>query len=183
MSLKEYAEREICLAGMSGESWNECRCSHRIMELVIAFAAGEHSGGSAAATLSMLESTGWKQARKGCSPGSTGPVADVVNTFASQDYTNDSNDEFVFTRFLHLARFKPLGPGGNTDPGQFKPTVEFANDVTEYCDMRGSKQIVYQSTRKPGVFSADSGKTWYDLDDPDWAHPLGCTPTPMPRKT
>lgn len=177
MSLKDYALRELELAGFC----NESPVPARVMELIEAFRASGHSGGSAGATLAILKSIGWERART-TEMQHDGPVQAVIDVFSRQryGYESDANAGVVFEVFLHLAQFRPLGPGGSTDLKDFVPTVETSNDVTEYCDMRGSTQIVYQSARKPGVFSADSGKTWYDLDRPAWACPEGCTPTPMP---
>ncbi len=176
MSLKEFAEREIALAGMCGEAWNESQIAPRIMELIEAFRAGEHSGGSAGATIAILRSTGWERARhQETHLGIDGPVARVLRTFHAQEFQQHEDMKFAWKVFLHLAQFRPLGLYGNTDPASFRPTIEFANDVTAYCDTDGTHTI-YQSTRNPAVFSADSGKTWYDLDLPEWSHPPGCTP-------
>jgi hypothetical protein len=170
MSLKEYAERELKLSGAEAPS--------RVMELVNAFRAAGHSGGSAGATLAILRGIGWEQART-TELQHDGPVQDVIDVFSKQVYEG-GQARIAFEIFLHVAAYKPLGAGGSTNLEDFVPAVKDAMDVTEYCDTKGSKQAVLQSTRKPGVFSADSGKTWYDIDRPGWAYPKGCTPTPMP---
>jgi hypothetical protein len=173
--LSGYARRELELSGLcSGDS----QIPGRVMELIEAFRAAGHSGGSAGATLAILGGIGWEEART-TEKQHDGPVQDVVNVFSKQVYEGD-DARTAFEIFLHLASWKPLGAGGSTDLSDFVPAVNEANDVSEYCDMAGSTQTIYQSTRKSSVFSADSGATWYDIDRPDWAHPAGCTPTPMP---
>jgi hypothetical protein len=181
MSLREFASKEICLSGMAGEAWNESGLSHRIMELIVEFASYGHSGGSAFATLSILEGLGYKGALERPMSLSQGPVEGVVALFKRQDYKRPEDAEFAFTRFLHLARWRPLGPGGDLDPATFAPSVEFAVDVSEHFD-RGAKSTIFQSSRKATVFSEDSGKTWYDIDNPNWSYPKDCTPYRRPNR-
>ena len=54
--------------------------------------------------------------------------------------------------FHTVSQFKPLG--------EFFPTIKDSMDV----DGKGTRQ----SCRKSTVFSRDGGKTWYDIDDPNY---------------
>jgi hypothetical protein len=108
-ALVHYARDELKRAGMfdhdadySGE------IGDAVMELVRVFASQEHSGGSQAATLALLEK---------------------------------------------LLRFQPLTP--------------LTSDPDEWMDVSDASggNPMWQSRRKPSVFSKDGGQTWYDLDD------------------
>lgn len=113
--LYKHASREICLCGMAGEAWNDKQLPHKVLELVAAFSAGEHSGGSACVTIAMLKALGWKEARIcGAAHNGSGPVQSVIEVFASQSYVKTEDATFVWEVFLHLVQWKPLGPGGDT---------------------------------------------------------------------
>ena len=78
-------------------------------------------------------------------------VLELMRTFSKQGHSGMSA---AITRelFNTVSQFKPLG--------DFYPTIKDSMDV----DGKG----LLQSTRKSSVFSKDGGKTWYDLDDPDY---------------
>ena len=76
-------------------------------------------------------------------------VIALLDLFASQGHSGGSA-AVTIDLFSRLAKFENLSPLSDKPEEWFKPE----DDVE-----------LWQSKRKPSVFSKDGGKTWYDLDD------------------
>jgi hypothetical protein len=75
-------------------------------------------------------------------------VLDLVRTFAAQGHSGGSAMQTI-ALFTHLAKYQTLTP--------------LTADKDEW-NLVGSG--MWQSRRKPSVFSGDGGKTWYCIDKP-----------------
>ncbi len=80
---------------------------------------------------------------------------DIIRVFAKQGHSGGSA-AITIAVIEKLMRYKPLTLLTS------KPDEWF--DVSE-----ASGKPMWQSKRQPSVFSANGGKTWYDLDAPDKA--------------
>ncbi len=79
-------------------------------------------------------------------------VLELVKVFAKQGHSGFSAHQ-TLRIFNEVASYKPLTPIG-------KSKDEWMN----VSDM--SSEPMWQNTRRSTTFSRDSGKTWYDIDDP-----------------
>jgi len=83
-------------------------------------------------------------------------VMDLIQLFADQGHSGHSA---YLTRelFNKLANWDVLSPLTD-DPSEWNLVAEDQSPLGE---------TVWQSRRKPSVFSKDGGKTWYDIDNVD----------------
>jgi hypothetical protein len=90
-------------------------------------------------------------------------VMELIEKFSEQGHSGGSA-QIVSDLFNRLSRFGILNPMKNP------------METGEYIDHSEiSSGPMFQSTRKSTVFSADGGKTWYDLDKraPWWKRLFG----------
>lgn len=80
-------------------------------------------------------------------------VMELVEVFSKQGHSGASSAVTLGVLDM-LLRFQPLTPL-TSNPDEW-------NDVSEL-----SGEPMWQSRRKPSVFSKDGGQTWYDLDAKD----------------
>ena len=80
-------------------------------------------------------------------------VMELVEVFAKQGHSGASA-WLVRNLFEKVTSYEPLTPL-SSDPDEW-------HDVSE-----GAGRPMWQSKRKPTVFSNDGGQTWYDIDEVD----------------
>jgi hypothetical protein len=80
-------------------------------------------------------------------------VIELVEKFAAQGHSGFSAS-LVLSAFDKVARFEPLTPL-TSNPDEWMNISEASGG-----------NPMWQSRRKPSVFSSDGGKTYYDLDEP-----------------
>lgn len=103
-----------------------------------------------------LEESGWFDPNDGDYGGKIGPaVLEIVQTFAKQGHSGGSQ-AIMLSLLERLLSYKPIA------------AIRNPMEKDEYIDHSeiSSGDPVFQSTRISTVFTADGGKTWYDLDRP-----------------
>jgi hypothetical protein len=91
-------------------------------------------------------------------------VLGLVKVFAEQGHSGTSA-QLTVDLFRRVASYQTLTPLKN-------PMA--SGEYIDHSDISGGNPV-FQSTRKPSVFSEDGGKTWYDIDRaiPLWKQWLG----------
>ena len=101
-----------------------------------------------------LELCGWYEDGSG-DPECADSMVEAVRAFASYGHSGGSAPVCVHI-LSELLLFRPLGPITD-NPNEWQ-------DVHEMMD----GHVCYQNRRDGRLFSYDSGKTYYNIDDPRW---------------